>query len=104
MVRISETLKERLVKLASQLFPYNNKVFEAESVGKMCRVFETIDPGEYRQIHRELFLVDAANKEWDALVPLTERLEKLAIRLDDDGFYVDADICWQALRELKGKV
>jgi hypothetical protein len=33
MVRISETLKGRLVKLASKLFPYNNKAFEVESVG-----------------------------------------------------------------------
>lgn len=101
MVELRKEFKARLIELAGKLFPYNSKAFEAESVGKLCRAFETIDPGEYRQIHRELFVVDVANKEWDALVPVTERLEKLAIRLDDDGFYVDADICWQALRELK---
>lgn len=96
-----EELENRLKSLAIELFPSANAWAVREGIKNVCRFLEKVNPGEYRELHKALFLKDVAIKEYEQLVPVLERLEKLAIRLDDDGQYVNANVCWLALAELQ---
>jgi hypothetical protein len=89
-----EELTKELKRLASVL---------NLDVKKICQILETINPGEYQRLYRGLFNKDATLQEYDHLLRLTSRLERLALRLDDDGQYTNANICWLALAELEKK-
>jgi hypothetical protein len=96
-----EELTARLKELAVKLFPSANSWAVKEGVQNICRLMEEINPGEYRELHKALFARDATVKEYENLLMLNDRLERLAIRLDDEGQYTNANICWLALKELK---
>jgi len=68
---------------------------------QVLKLLETINPGEYARIWRNHFDMDVAIKEWDRMLPLHSRLDRLAMRLTDEGRYTDADIVWFALGELR---
>lgn len=97
-----EQIKERLEALASQLFSPANDFAKRDAVKRVLRFFEVLNPGEFREMYRALYNEDAAVKEYDAITHPTERLRRLAFRLDDEGRYTDADICWLNLPNLPG--
>ncbi|AGR47831.2 hypothetical protein PHIM7_136 [Sinorhizobium phage phiM7] len=82
-----EKLVDKLKSLSGQL-----------GIGEktIIRFLEAVNPGEYTELHRSLFNEDASIKEYDHILRTEKRLELLAKRLNDEGRYVDANICWLA--------
>lgn len=96
-------MEERLKELAIKLFPSANAWAVKEGVKNVCAFLSEVNPGEYQQLHRAIFDRDAAIKEYDGMMRLEDRLERLAFRLNDDGQYTNANICWLALAELQSR-
>lgn len=97
-----EQLKERLETLASQLFSPANQFAKRDAINRTVKFFEHVNPGEFREMYRALFNEDYSVKDYDVITRPTERLRKLAFRLDDEGRYTDADICWLNVPNLPG--
>lgn len=93
--------KEELRNLAIDLYPSANEFAIAEGVGRILRFLAAVDPAKYRDLWRALYNHDATEKEWSAIEPIPDRLEKLAIRLGDEGRYTDENICFGALEIIK---
>jgi hypothetical protein len=96
-----EEFKLELKQIAIDLFPSANVYAVQNGVGKLLSVLTRIDPAKYRELWRTLFNEDAAEREYAAIEPIPYRLEKLAIRLGDEGRYVDENICFAALEIIK---
>lgn len=96
-----EEFKQELRTIAIDLFPSANQFAIGEGVGKVLRFLARVDPAKYRTLWRTLYMQDVAEKEWSAIEPIPDRLEKLAIRLGDEGRYVDENICFGALEIIK---
>lgn len=93
-------LEGRIREIAVSLFPSANDWAVSEGVRNVCRFFESVNPGEYAKVHRALFSRDASIKDYESICQIRDRLERLAVRLNDDGRYTDANICWLALSEM----
>lgn len=98
-----EELKAELKAIAIDLFPSGNKYAVENGVGRVISFLARVDPAKYRELWRTLFIQDAAEKAYAAIEPIPLRLEKLAVRLGDEGRYTDETICFAAFEMLKEK-
>lgn len=99
-----EQLKEELKAIAIDLFPSANKYAVETGIGRVISFLARVDPAKYRELWLTMFVQDAAEKEWAAIEPIPGRLEKLAIRLGNEGRYTDETICFAAFEMLKKRV
>lgn len=96
-VELTAAIKE----LAVKLYPSANEWAVKEGCKNVIRFLENVNPGEYNLLYHSLYVKDASVKEYENICTTKDRLERLAMRLENDGFYTDANICWLALKELK---
>ena len=101
MANNTETIKNRLEALANSVFSPANKYGLTHAVGTILKFMKEVNPGTYVEMWRDLWLIDPERKEYDPILPISQRLEKLAIRLEMDGLYVDSEICFLALEEIQ---
>jgi hypothetical protein len=98
-----QELSTELERLAEKTHGYANDFSKRDAVKKVVAFFEAVNPADYRLLHRAIFNFDASVKEYETILPLKERLQKLADRLTEAGQETDADTCLFALSRLKSE-
>lgn len=99
-----EQIVNDLEQLAYKVFNPANKYGLKDAVGRLIKVFENVNPGVYSDLYKRFYFVgsdSAQTTDYDELTSVENRLEKLAIRLQNEGLYVDSNICFLALDKLQ---
>lgn len=94
-------IKKELEEIAEQVYSPANSLAQLGWVKRILTFMQFVKPATYHRLWRSIWLHDAAETVVSGLEPLDMRLEKLAIRLQDEGLYVDSEICWQALKKIR---
>lgn len=99
-----EQIVNDLEDLAKKVFNPANSWAVKDAVSRLCQIFENVNPGVYADMYKRFYFVgsDAAKAtDYDVLTSVENRLEKLAIRLHNEGLHVDSNICFLALEKLQ---
>lgn len=96
-----EEIKKELVNIAKVVYNPSNSLAQLDWVKRILNFMHHVKPATYHRLWRSIWLQDAAETVVSGLEPIDMRLEKLAIRLQDEGLYTDSEICWQALEKIK---
>lgn len=91
---ISQELEALAVTLHGS---FANKYAKQYAIRNILTFLEKVNPTEYRRLHRGLYDFDYSAKEYETMLPLSERVERLAVRLEDAGQPTDADTCRLAI-------
>lgn len=94
-------IKAEIEKIAGRAYNPANAFSQLEWVRRILTFMEVVKPATYHRLWRSIWLHDASETPYAAIEPIEVRLERLAIRLQDEGLYVDSEICWQALEKLR---
>lgn len=94
-------IRAELVKIAEHVYNPANSFAQLDWVKRILKFMEFVKPATYHRLWRSIWLHDASETIVSGLEPIDMRLEKLAIRLQDEGLYTDSEICWQALEKIK---
>ena len=95
-----EDIGKKAEAIAKAVWNPGNKWSLNERVADLLRLVQAIDVADFVDMRASL-AGDVSVKEYDAIVPLDDRLFRLHHRLEADGQYVDADIVLQALDRIK---
>lgn len=98
-----EELNQELRILANKIFSPANSWAERDAISRILSIFRNVTPSKYRTIYFAIYNQDNSIKDYEPILPLEERLRNLGYRMEQDGLYTNADICFKALDELKKK-
>lgn len=93
-------------ELAARLTDIVGRVFSPgpharrDRVTDLCKLLTAVSIRDYAVLRLSLLGEEAPDDAWGGMSPLPTRLERLAIRLEQDGLYVDAGIVASAAATL----
>lgn len=101
MLTIYET-SAKLEAIVWKVFNPANAWGATARVKEVLRLMAELTPDEYRDMWLSVYAADSELKEYEELLPIVERLDKLATRLEMEGRYTDANICWYGVKKIRG--
>lgn len=94
-------LKVKLEEIANKVFSPANKTGLNIAIDKTIKFMETVSPGAYDELYMSMY--GPVVSQDNPIMPLDQRLYNLAVRLENEGLHVNANICFLALDELRKK-